>query len=74
MSRAFSLIYFVKPRLNFSARSVLLSTIVIVKGPTPPGTGVIALAISFTSSYATSPFNFPFSSGVLPTSIITAPF
>ena len=57
-----------------SARSVLLSTIVIVKGPTPPGTGVIALAISFTSSYATSPFNFPFSSGVLPTSIITAPF
>ena len=52
---------------------MLLSTIVIVKGPTPPGTGVIALAISFTSSYATSPFNLPFSSGVLPTSIITAP-
>ena len=31
--------------LLFSAISVLFSTIVIVNGPTPPGTGVIAPAI-----------------------------
>ena len=45
----------------------------IVIGPTPPGTGVIAPATSFTSSYSTSPLSLPFSSGVLPTSITTAP-
>jgi 5,10-methylene-tetrahydrofolate dehydrogenase/methenyl tetrahydrofolate cyclohydrolase len=33
---------------------VLLSTIVIVNGPTPPGTGVIAPATSLTSSNSTS--------------------
>ena len=60
------------PRRIFT-NNVLLSTIVIVNGPTPPGTGVIAPATSLTSSNSTSPFNLPFSSGVLPTSTITAP-
>ena len=59
------------PRRIFS-NNVLLSTIVIVNGPTPPGTGVIAPATSLTSSNSTSPFNLPFSSGVLPTSTITS--
>ena len=61
------------PLRIFSANNVLFKTIVMVKGPTPPGTGVIAPAISFTSSNSTSPFSLPFSSGVLPTSTITAP-
>ena len=52
------------PRRIFSPNNVLLSTIVIVNGPTPPGTGVIAPATSLTSSNSTSPFNLPFSSGV----------
>ena len=38
------------PLRIFSAISVLFNTIVIVIGPTPPGTGVIAPAISLTSS------------------------
>ena len=35
---------------HFSASKVLFNTIVIVNGPTPPGTGVIAPAISLTAS------------------------
>ena len=59
-------LFFYNKRLNlnysmplriFSANNVLLSTIVIVNGPTPPGTGVIAPATSLTSSNSTSPFN-----------------
>ena len=38
------------PRRIFSASKVLFNTIVIVNGPTPPGTGVIAQAISLTAS------------------------
>jgi hypothetical protein len=49
--------YYSMPRRIFSANNVLLSTIVIVNGPTPPGTGVIAPATSLTSSNSTSPFN-----------------
>ncbi len=48
-------------------------SIAIVIGPTPPGTGVIALATSETSLYATSPQSFPFSSRFIPTSITIAP-
>ena len=36
---------------------MLNSSIVIVIGPTPPGTGVIREAISFTASKSTSPTN-----------------
>ena len=51
---------------------------VMVIGPTPPGTGVIMEAFSFTASKSTSPQRMAFPSGVLPmrltpTSITTAP-
>src|SRR6266704_2428417 len=52
---------------------------VIVIGPTPPGTGVIAPATCFTSAYFTSPTSrWPFfvdgsSTRFVPTSITTAP-
>ena len=39
---------------------------VIVIGPTQPGTGVIALAISFTASKSTSPVNLPSSRTIHP--------
>ena len=65
--------FYSSPFFHFSANNVLFNTIVIVNGPTPPGTGVIALATSLTASKSTSPFNLPFSSGVFPTSIMTAP-
>ena len=46
-------------------------------GPTPPGTGEIALTLCSTSLNKTSPTNFDFSSFILilliPTSIIIAP-
>jgi hypothetical protein len=45
----------------------------IVIGPTPPGTGVIALATLETSSKSTSPTN-PESVLLIPTSITIAPF
>ena len=45
----------------------------IVIGPTPPGTGVNALAIFETSSKATSP-TIPFSVLFIPTSITIASF
>ncbi len=44
----------------------------MVKGPTPPGTGVIWLATSLTSSKSTSPTS-PVSVRLMPTSITTAP-
>src|SRR5690606_8276553 len=40
---------------RLAASSVLRRSMVMVMGPTPPGTGVIASAISATSSNATSP-------------------
>ena len=44
-----------KPAIAQAARTVLASRQAIVIGPTPPGTGVIAPAISVTSAKATSP-------------------
>ena len=51
---------------------VLLSSIAIVIGPTPPGTGVIAEATSFTASKSTSPTR-PFSVRLMPTSMTDGP-
>ena len=39
----------------FAEATVLYRSIVIVIGPTPPGTGVIKLAFSLTASKSTSP-------------------
>ena len=52
---------------------VLTSNIVIVIGPTPPGTGVIADATAETPAKSTSPHNLPASLRFMPTSMITAP-
>jgi hypothetical protein len=38
--------------------TVLYSSMVMVMGPTPPGTGVMALALSFAASNSTSPTSF----------------
>src|SRR5579862_1892703 len=55
-----------------AAITVLASSIVIVIGPTPPGTGVIAPATSLTLAKSTSPTSL-LSTRVVPTSITTAP-
>ena len=55
-----------------AAQSVLRSSIAMVIGPTPPGTGVIAPATSATASKSTSPTS-PSSSRLVPTSITAAP-
>ena len=44
---------------SFAARSVLCNSIVIVIGPTPPGTGVSADATPRTDSKSTSPTRVP---------------
>ncbi len=44
------------PSLNFSDFSVFCISMVMVMGPTPPGTGVIQPAISLAASKSTSPF------------------
>ena len=41
--------------VHLAALSVLRSSIAIVMGPTPPGTGVIAAAFSETAAKSTSP-------------------
>ncbi len=46
---------------------------VMVIGPTPPGTGVMAEAMGATEAKSTSPQSLPFSSRFMPTSITTAP-
>jgi hypothetical protein len=43
------------PAARLALSMVLRSSMAIVIGPTPPGTGVIAAATSLTSSKATSP-------------------
>ena len=60
---------------------MFLSKQAIVIGPTPPGTGDMKLALSFTSSKLTSPTNLllisPFTSSsilLIPTSMTIAPF
>ena len=55
-----------------AAATVLASSIAIVIGPTPPGTGVIAPATSLTGSKSTSPTR-PSSVRLVPTSITVAP-
>ena len=57
---------------NRTAASVLCKSIVTVSNPTPPGTGVICEATSFTPAKSTSPTR-PVSSRFMPTSITTAP-
>src|SRR5262249_53075344 len=55
-----------------AACRVFASSIAIVIGPPPPGTGVIAAATSATASRSTSPTK-PSSVRLVPTSITTAP-
>ena len=55
------------------AVSVFSSKTAIVTGPTPPGTGEIAEALSFTALKSTSPAREPSFSRLMPTSITTAP-
>ena len=48
-------------RFHCLANRVFCNNMAIVIGPTPPGTGVIKLALSETSSKATSPLmTYPF--------------
>ena len=58
---------------SFETVNRFLSKQAIVIGPTPPGTGVKALAFFETSSNATSPTK-PFSVLLIPTSITIASF
>lgn len=51
----------------------LYMSMAMVMGPTPPGTGVIALVCGATFSKSTSPQSLLFSSLWMPTSITTAP-
>ncbi len=44
---------------NSAARSVLASSVAIVIGPTPPGTGVIHRRASFAAAKSTSPHSLP---------------
>ena len=53
--------------------SVFSRSTAIVIGPTPPGTGEIAEAISLTPSKSTSPARVPSSRRLMPTSMTTAP-
>lgn len=59
--------------------TVFFSSMAIVMGPTPPGTGVMAAAFSLHSSNAQSPtsrypaFFVASSTGLVPTSMTTAP-
>src|SRR5258706_1138201 len=67
------------PKAISAALSVFSSSMAIVIGPTPPGTGVIAPATSFADSKSTSPtvrdplFLVGSSMLFVPTSITTAP-
>ncbi len=61
------------PLLALNAVSVLRSRQAIVIGPTPPGTGVIAPAVSRASAKATSPVSLPSGRRLMPTSMTVAP-
>src|SRR6056297_1764726 len=52
---------------------VLYNNMVIVIGPTPPGTGVMAAALRQAAAKSTSPISFFSSTRFTPTSITTAP-
>src|SRR5579884_809737 len=66
-------------RWRLAASKVLRNSMAIVIGPTPPGTGVIALALCFTVSNSTSPTSrepearLESSIRLIPTSMTTAP-
>src|SRR5882724_12986679 len=66
-----------KPLIAQAARTVFTIRQAMVIGPTPPGTGVIAPAISEASAKLTSPtsFDLPLAPGtrLMPTSITVAP-
>src|SRR6266702_174024 len=59
-------------RMN-AAATALDSSIAIVMGPTPPGTGVIQPARRAAGSYSTSPTSFPAAVRFIPTSNTAAP-
>src|ERR1700733_9937650 len=56
-----------------AARMVLTTSIVIVIGPTPPGTGDTYAAFAATDAKSMSPASLPFSRRLMPTSITAAP-
>src|SRR3989338_4488320 len=56
-----------------AARTVFATSMVMVIGPTPPGTGVIQPATSFAESKSTSPHSLPSGRRLMPTSITAAP-
>src|SRR5262249_27022216 len=58
---------------SWAARTVLYSSMVMVMGPTPPGTGVMAEASGRTTSKSTSPVSRPSGSRFMPTSTTAAP-
>ena len=55
------------------ASTVFDSSMVMVIGPTPPGTGVIQAAFSRAESKSTSPHSLPSGRRLMPTSMTTAP-
>src|SRR5262249_7351417 len=61
------------PAFLFADSTVLSSSIAIVIGPTPPGTGLIHPAFWLTDSKSTSPQSFPSGNLFVPTSITMAP-
>ena len=65
-------IYSSIPLKRLNEVTVFFKSMAIVIGPTPPGTGVIALAFADASSKSTSPTNLP-STRLIPTSITIAP-
>src|SRR5213075_2762550 len=56
-----------------AARTQFSSSMAIVIGPTPPGTGVIQPATSLTAAKSTSPARLPSGSRLMPTSMTQAP-
>jgi hypothetical protein len=56
-----------------AASIVLDSSMAMVIGPTPPGTGVIQAARSAAAANATSPQSFPSAPRLMPTSMTMAP-
>src|SRR4030043_1544242 len=71
-------IYYFRPAATLAALTVFNMSMVMVMGPTPPGTGVMALAFWLTDSKSTSPASILLPSAVLPisftpTSMTTTP-
>ena len=62
------------PYLVKTASTQFFINMAMVMGPTPPGTGVIALHFGATESKSTSPHNLLSAVRLIPTSITTAPY